>query len=528
MLPITFDDDILALLGKSKYFKSLNLKNGYLQVAMDEKDKQKTAFACHKGLYEFNVMPFDLSNALAVFQRLMSVVLHDCQGFATAYLDDIMIFSETFEKHLEHLGIIFDNLRQHRLELTLKKCSCLKRETHYLGFIISEDGIKPDDKKIEAIRSLPALTCVKEVRSFIGMCSYYRRFIPNFSQIAEPIVSLTRKYANFKWSDVHQKAFQYLKDSLTCVPLLSYPDSNVPYVLYTDASDTCIGACLTQVCDGEEKTIYYLSHKLSRTQCRWSVVEKEAFAIHFSLQKLDYYLHNASFVIRTDHKPLKYLLESQMQNKKIQLWALSMSGYNCSIEYIAGTTNTCADLLSRHPDNIKKITELTDKQDSGDVTDEKELDVNENLFQINVIDSNQFEPRTFASCEIPNEESFEKCDCSDFIKVGLDIKLEQTKDEEISEIRSMITSGKENKDVQRHYLLVDNLVYYISSVNDDPCLRLYVPKHLRSSVILQYHDQNGHMGIQKTLDSIRQKYYWPNLFKEINGYVSNCITCKTR
>ena len=217
-----------------------------------------------------------------------------------------------------------------------------------------------------------------------------------------------------------------------------------------------------------------------------------------------------------------------MQNKKIQLWALSMSGYNCSIEYIAGTTNTCADLLSRHPDNIKKIAELTDKHDSGDVTDEKELDVNENLFQINVLDSNQFEPRTFASCEVPNEESFEKCDCSDFIKVGLDIKLEQTKDEEISEIRSMITNGKENKIVQRHYLLVDNLVYYISNVDDDPCLRLYVPKHLRSSVILQYHDQNGHMGIQKTFDSIRQKYYWPNLFKEINGYVSNCITCITR
>ena len=132
-----------------------------------------------------------------------------------------------------------------------------------------------------------------------------------------------------------------------------------------------------------------------------------------------------------------------MQNKKIQLWALSMSGYNCSIEYIAGITNTCAELLSRHSDNIKKVTELTDKHDSGRMTDKKELDVNENLFQTNVLDSNQFEPRTFASCEVPNEESFEKCDCSDFIKVGLDIKSEQTRDEETSEIRSMITSGKE-------------------------------------------------------------------------------------
>ena len=384
--PLPLIDDILALLGKAKYFTSLDLKSGYWQVAMDEKDKHKTAFTCHKGLFEFNVMPFGLSNAPAVFQELMAVVLHDCQGFATAYLDDIMIFSETLEEHFEHLSIIFDKLRLHRLKLKLKKCSFLKGETHYLGFIISEDGIKPDENKVEAIRSLPVPTCVKEVRSFIGMCSYYRRFIPNFSQIAEPIIALTRKYAHFKWSDVHQKAFQYLKDSLTCVPLLSYPDSNAPYVLYTDASDTCIGACLTQVCEGEEKPIFYLSHKLSRTQCKWSVVEKEAFAIHFALQKLDYYLHNSSFVIRTDHKPLKYLLESPMQNKKIQLWALSMSGYNCSIEYIAGTTNTCADLLSRHPDNIKKNSELTDKHDNNEGTDEKELDVNENLFQINVLD----------------------------------------------------------------------------------------------------------------------------------------------
>ena len=277
----------------------MDLKSGYWQVAMDEKDKEKTAFTCHKGLFEFNVMPFGLSNAPAVFQELMSVLLQGCNNFATAYLDGIMIFSSTLEEHLEHLSIIFGKLRQHNLKLKLKKCSFLKIETNYLGFVISENGIKPDEKKVETIRSLPVPTCVKEVRSFIGMCSYYRRFIPNFSQIAEPIVALTRKYAHFKWSDAHQRAFDSLKDSLTAVPLLVYPDSYKPYVLYTDACDTCIGACLTQECEGDEKPIYYLSHKLSRSQCKWSVVEKECFAIHFGLQKLDYYLHNSQFVIRT-------------------------------------------------------------------------------------------------------------------------------------------------------------------------------------------------------------------------------------
>ena len=214
----------------------------------------------------------------------------------------------------------------------------MKLETNYLGFFINDRGIKPDPLKVEAIKSLPAPTRVREVRSIIGMTSYYCWFIPNFSEIAEPVIALTHKHARFKRSEECQKAFEYLKASLTVVPLLSYPDPNKPYTLYTDASNSCIGACLTQQCDDEvgilpnvknEKPIYYLSHKLSRTQCKWSTIEKEAFAIHCSLQKLDYYLHNSRFGIKTDHKPLKYLLESPIQNKKIQLWALGMSSYNC-------------------------------------------------------------------------------------------------------------------------------------------------------------------------------------------------------
>ena len=211
-----------------------------------------------------------------------------------------------------------------------------------------------------------------------------------------------------------------MRDSLTAVPLLVYPDPNKPYVLYTDASDTCIGVCLTQECDSDEKPIYYLSHKLSSSQCTWSGVVKEAFAIHFALQKLDYYLHNAQFVVRTDHKPLKFLLESPMQNKKFQLWALSMSGYNCSIEYIVGTTNTCADLLSRRPDIVQQTSDI---QSTDEVEDQTVLDVNDNMYEVNIIDSNQFDPKTFARCELPNDDSFEKCDCSDFNKVGFNMKI---------------------------------------------------------------------------------------------------------
>ena len=524
--PLPLIDDILALLGNAKYFTSLDLKSGYWQVLMDEADKEKTAFTCHRGLFQFNVMPFGLSNAPAIFQELMSIVLADLDQFAIAYLDDILIFSSSLDEHLGHIQQVFDRLRQHDLRLKLKKCHFLQAETNYLGFVINQNGIKPDPKKVEAIQSISPPTSVREVRGFIGMCSYYRRFIPNFSGIAEPIISLTKKYAKFKWSEKCQTAFEFLKNSLTLIPHLVYPDVNKPYTLYTDASDTCIGACLTQPADGEEevipgirneKPIYYLSHKLSDTQRRWSTIEKEAFAIHFALQKLDHYLHNAEFTIRTDHKPLKYLLESPMQNKKIQLWALSISGYNCKIEYIAGPENTCADLLSRLP------SEKDTQNDHSDSHNTMEPDINENTFEINAFNSNLFKTKDYASCEVQNEVDHEKPSI-----VGMNMIAEQEKDTDLMEIKMQILHGQPSKSTQRSHIVIDNILYYISDPDNEPVLRLYVPGHLREWVVKQYHDDNGHMGIDKTFDAIRQKYHWPNLYKMLYEYVTICVTCQER
>ena len=300
-------DSILTLLNSSRYYTTLDLKSGYWQILMDPKDREKTAFVCHKGLFEFNCMPFGLKNAPAIFSELMNIVLDGLDKFAIAYLDDILIYSRSLEEHLKHIKIVFERLRKHGLKLKLKKCHFMQRETKYLGFIINENGVKPDPAKVEAIRSLKPPETVREVRSFIGMTSFYRRFIPNFSKIAEPIIKLTKKYAKFHWTNECQKAFDYLKESLSIVPLLAYPDVNKPYTLYTDASNTCIGACLTQNCTSDknqlygvannEKPIFFLSHRLSRTQEKWPIIEKEAYAIHYALQKLDHYLHGAEGIL---------------------------------------------------------------------------------------------------------------------------------------------------------------------------------------------------------------------------------------
>ena len=267
-----------------------------------------------------NRLPFGISTAPSVFQELMNRVLEGLNNFSIAYLDDILIYSENLSQHLEHIQQVFDRLRHHDLRMKLKKCSFLKLQTNYLGFVIKERGIQPEQEKVGVIKSLSPPTNLKGVRSFIGMCSYYRRFIPHFSHIAEPIIHLTRKYARFVWTEKCQADFDELKRILSQLPLLSFPDPNLPYVLYTDAFTHSIGACLTQVFEESgqkvERPIYYLSHKLSDTQSRWSTIERECYSIFYSLTKLGHYLYNAEFTIKCDHKPLKYLLESPMQNKR--------------------------------------------------------------------------------------------------------------------------------------------------------------------------------------------------------------------
>ena len=260
-----------------------------------------------------------------MFMELMNIVLEGLEDVAIPYLDDIIIFSASADEYLSHLRAVINKIREHGLKMKPKKCNYF--QTKYLGFIVSGEGIQLDPEKVEAIREMAVPCNIREVRGFIGMCGYYRRFIPNFSEIAQPLIGLTKRFVRFKGTAQCQKSFDYLKDSVSVIPLLVYPDTLKPYVLYTNASDTCIGAVLTQKGeDGEgkeaEKPVYFLSHKLSDSQCRWSTIEKEAYAIHCSLLKLDHYLHGAKFTVRTDHKPLKYLLESPRQNRRVQMWAL--------------------------------------------------------------------------------------------------------------------------------------------------------------------------------------------------------------
>ena len=506
--PLPVIDDLLGVLGKAVYFSSLDLISGYWQICMEEEDKEKTAFCTsHRGLYQFKVMPFGLMNAPGVFSQLISQVLEGCEQFSTAYIDDILCFSETLEDHMKHLQIIFDRLRKHGLKLKLKKCTFLQPETSYLGYRVTSWGIQPEMDKVEAIRKLNPPTTKKEIRSFIGSCSYYRKFLPNFSGIARPLIDLTKKNTRFKWTEEHQEAFDFLKESLTAIPFLSYPDMTKDFTLYTDASDTCIGACLTQIDEEDEEVpVYFVSHKLSDTQTRWSTIEKEAYAIFYAVTKLNYILYGAHFTIKTDHQPLIYLLNAPSNNKKIQNWMLQLSAYNCRIEHIKGTDNAMADMLSRAPEASQQKQDREDhsRKETAEVTS----DVPDQTYNIGTLDSGKFVPKQYAHYQ-PQKQPEE----IPRIDEGIDIVEEQKKDPQINKILEELktTKGK----APNRYIRHEDAVYYLSHPHGDATLRLYVPEQLRPNLIKAYHDENGHFGVDKCYHSLARSYFWPNMFRDL-------------
>ena len=347
--PLPHIQDIFDSLSGAKIFSTLDLKSGYWQIPMHPEAIEKTAFVCHRGLFEFTRMPFGLANAPAEFQRTMQTVLGKMLGrFAMVYLDDIVVYSKNEREHREHINLICDALEENGLKLKPSKCEFNKSSVELLGYIVSAEGITCNPQKTEVIAKLSQPQTVKDVRSFLGMAGYYRQCVPNFAKVAAPLVSLTRKHARFAWGREQQEAFDALKSLLVSSKVMAHPDTHKPYKLYTDACDYAVGAILVQVDDqGIERPIQYVSKQLSGAQLNWATIEKEAYAVVHALTKLRPYLYGSQFTIYTDHKPLKSLFLSEVKNTKIQRWSVLIAEYGAPIEYRKGAHNIRADMLSR-------------------------------------------------------------------------------------------------------------------------------------------------------------------------------------
>ncbi|UYV75173.1 hypothetical protein LAZ67_12002747, partial [Cordylochernes scorpioides] len=306
--PIPRIDEVMDTLQGSTHFSAIDLRSGYWQVEVEERDKEKTAFTTAHGLYEFNVMPFGLCNAPATFERNMENMLGNLRWqICLCYLDDVIIYSPDFPTHLKRLEAVFRCFRESNLRLNDKKCRFVFEELEILGYITSKHGIKPAEHNIKAVRNFPRPKKVKEVQSFLGMCSYYRKFIKDFSKIADPLTNLIKKSVSFTWTERQEEAFQTLKTALLSPPILGHFNPNAPTYVHTDASNIGIGATLVQDIGGEEKVISYLSRTLSKAEQNYSTTEKECLAVVWSMSKLRPYLYGRHFKIVTDHHALCWL-----------------------------------------------------------------------------------------------------------------------------------------------------------------------------------------------------------------------------
>ncbi|KAL6427138.1 hypothetical protein ACFW04_008640 [Cataglyphis niger] len=334
--------DILDQLGGAQYFSVCDLASGFHQIKMAPADSHKTAFTTPFGHYEFDRMPFGLKNAPATFQRLMDLVLTGLQG-------------EKLFEHARKYNALIERLRKANLKLQPDKCEFLKTEVTYLGHVIGRDGVKPDPKKLEAVRQFPRPKTPRNIKQFLGLAGYYRRFIPNFSKLAKPLTNLLKNDTRFEWTSAQEDSFEFLKQKLCEEPVLQYPDFSKPFILTTDASGIAVGGILSQGEINKDLPVAYASRTLTDNELKYDTYEKEALAIVYCVKHFRPYLYGRKFTLVTDHKPLMWFKNAQDANMRILRWRLKLAEYDYEVVHKAGKTNVNADALSRNPINLEEF-----------------------------------------------------------------------------------------------------------------------------------------------------------------------------
>ena len=347
--PLPRVDDCIDSIGNAKYITKLDMLKGYWQVRLTPRAQSISAFVTSNGLYECLVMPFGMKNSASTFQRLMNYIIQGIPG-CTVYVDDVVIYSQTWKEHLSQLHQLFKALRKANLVVNLEKCEFAKATITYLGHVIGYGKVVPKESKIQDVKNFPEPRTPKEVRSFLGLTSYYRRFIKNYSDIAFPLVELTKKRTKFNWTNECQTAFDQLKSVLINYPILRSPNFNLPFKLAVDASDVGMGAVLLQECeDGTDHPIAYFSKKLNPAQRKYSTIEKETLSLIMALQHFDVYVSSSTVPVTvfTDHNPLIFIHRFKNQNQRLTRWSLFLQDKNLDIKHVQGKNNVVPDFLSR-------------------------------------------------------------------------------------------------------------------------------------------------------------------------------------
>ena len=350
--PLPRIDELLDRLAGATVFSKLDLRAGYHQIRIAEGDVPKTAFRTRYGSFEFLVLPFGLTNAPATFQGLMNTVFSDMlDTCVVVYLDDILVYSASEADHAQHLEAVLQRLLEHQLYAKQSKCEFFTRRVDFLGHIVSSKGVEVDDKKLDIVRDWAPPANVHELRSFMGLANFFRRFVRRYTHIAAPLHSLTSKNVVFRWESQHQAALEELKQALSSAPVVVPPNPSLPYLVYTDASDLQIGAVLTQDHGQGPQVVAFESRSLTPGERSYSVQDKEMLSIVHACAIWRHHLHGSSveFVVNTDHASLQYFFSCKEPSRQHQRWAQKLGEFKFTIRYQPGKLNVVADALSRRP-----------------------------------------------------------------------------------------------------------------------------------------------------------------------------------
>lgn len=484
--PMPRIDDILQNAKGTAFMSTIDLQSGFHQVPLAKEDKDKSCFTTPFGTFRFTRMPFGLKNAPATFVRLMDRFKSGLGDRAIfVYLDDILILSNSFEEHIDDLAAVFNRLRLFNLHARREKCVFLRDSVKYLGHTISPSGIVPDADKVAAFSQMKLPTSTRQVASFVQTASWYRKFIPGFSNIARPLTNLLKKSAKFRFGDAEAEAFNTLKQKLTSAPVLRQPDFAQPFVLRTDASDYALGAVLLQGQENEERPIEYASRLLTPAERNYSTVEKEALAVVWSTDKFRSYLDGSQVIVSSDCQALQWLFALKTPSGRLARWALRLQGLNMKVTYTPGKQNVVADCLSRpfchHSENqICAVCTVTVNLPSLGYTN---------------------------------------------------FRQEQLSDPECKKIVDALESSDEcdtKRWMERGFSLINGVLYHHDDDSDLEDPQLVVPSHCRERVMKQFHDSptSGHCGVDRTFRVIADRFYFPGMRKFIKEYVQNCLSCQ--
>lgn len=481
--PMPVIEDEIARLAGQAWFISLDLMSGYYQVPIAEDSKHLTAFVTPDGQYEYNRMPFGLANAPAVFQRMMNRVLGPARfDKATVYIDDVLIYGKSPAECLDRFEEILGLIQKANLKLNLSKCSFLQNEINYLGYEISSVGMRPGKAKIQSVVDFPHPENVHNVRQFLGLVSYFRKFIQGFAQLAYPLTKLLKKNRTWEWTDDQENSFKALKAKLIDRPVLAIYDPSAETELHADASRLGIGGILLQRPQGSEGPFHpvaYYSRQTSPEERNFHSYELETLAVVCSLKKFRVFLLGKAFKVVSDCSALRSTFGKRDLIPRIARWWLALQEFQCSVEYRAGTKMGHVDALSRNP----------------------------------IMDVDNLNPDHFPSVMTINNDDW--------------LLTLQLGDPELCRIRDIVSSDLDSKGldyIREHYVIKDNKLFRRVNADKD-AVRWVVPKGARWQLCKMNHDDIGHVGYAKTLERIKRNYWFAKMSRFVKKYVGACIDC---